>query len=377
MNLNLTDVQKDIRSAAREFAEKEFPDIAVECDSREEYPFELWKKACDLGFVSLSFPETFGGAGLGLLEHTFVMEEFSRIDAGCSSILLAAEGAALIHECGTEAQKKQYLPPLLAGTKIIGCELGSDSKVATADRLPARAEWNGHSYIINGTKNFISNATIAENIIVSCCIEPVSEHKQRFFMIETTAPGCRITKVQNKFGLRAADMAHAEFNNVKVPQEKLIGEKEGEPNQPMQFKNRTRVVFAAHNVGIAQGALEKAIYYARNRKAFGSSISLFHAIQIKLGEMATLIEAARKLYYSAAWLHDQGKPDSKHAAAAAWFASETDLTVVDQAAQIYGGYGYIKETDIERVYRDGAVAATFWGIRDMEKLTVAHHLLGL
>jgi len=378
MNLNLTDEQKDIRNAAREFAEKEFPDIAVQCDSNEEYPFELWKKACDLGFIGLSIPETFGGAGLGLLEHAFVMEEFSRVDAGCSSILLAAEGAALIQEYGTEEQKKRYLPPLLAGKNIIGCAIGPDGKGTAADRFSAHAEQDGLGYIINGTKNCIANATIAENIVVSCCIKPGDEHGNRFFMIETTAPGCKITRMQNKFGRRAADIAHVQFNNVRVPQENLIGGKEGKPgNQPMQFENRTRVVSAAHNVGIAQGAMEKAIYYARSRKAFGSPIGLFHAIQIKLGEMATFIEAARKLYYSAAWMYDQGKPDSKRAAAAGWFASKVDLTVVDQALQIHGGYGYIKESDIERIYRDGTVAATLSGTNDMEKMSVAHHLLGL
>ncbi len=380
MNLDLTDEQQDIRSAAREFAEKEFTDIATECDTREQYPLEIWKKACGLGFIGLSIAEAFGGSGLGLLEHTLVMEEFSRVDPGCSSILLSAESAAIIQEYGREDQKQRYLRGLVEGTEIMGICLGGSINSPTAPVIYAKAERGGREYRLNGTASFFRNGGTARHLIVYCHDEAGAasgNHFGRLFIVETASSGCDIAKVNGKFGQRAADVVRVRFEDVKVEKEDFIDGKGGESVDTSKFENRLKILFAAHNVGIAEGAMEKAIYYARTRKAFGNVIGVFDVIQAKIGEMATCVEGARKFYYSSAWRYDQGKQDTKGAAIAAWYAAETSMMVADQAVQIHGGYGYIKESDVERFYRDATTAATSFGIKDTEKIYVGRQMLGL
>lgn len=380
MNCELTDEQKDIQRAAREFAEKEFPGAAEECDLNEIFPRALWKKACDLGFVGVFIDETYGGPGLGFFEHALITEEFSRVDAGCGTILTTTLGSEFLLFFGREEQKKKYLPLLPRGEAIMGMaitEPDAGSDVASVSTL-ARKE--GDHYRINGNKMFITNGNIADYIVALCLTE--EEEKLRTkrhsaILIETDRPGFEANKLKRKLGMRASETAEINLSDVRVPRKNLIGEREGEGfSQLMTVFNHTRIAVAISGVGIAQGGLEKAIQYSKQRKQFGSPLASFQAIQFKLAEMATLIEAARALCYQAAWRVDQGKIDPKLISMAKWFGGEVGVKVIDEVVQIHGGYGYLGEYGIERLYRDAKLVEIVEGTKEIEKVIIARELLG-
>lgn len=380
MGFELTKEQKDIRKAAREFAEGTFPEVAEECDIQETFPRELWKKACDLGFIGVFIPEDFGGAGLGFFENALIMEEFWRVDAGCGNILLTTLGSEFILFYGRDEQKKKYLPGLTKGETIMGMgitepDAGSD---VTSGRTEARRTED--HYRINGNKIFITNGSLADFLVVFCRTNDAekSKYKQHSaIVVETSRKGFEANKLRRKLGTRASDTAEIAFADVDVPQENLVGNMEGEGfPQLMGVFNRTRIAVAAQGVGIAQGGLEKALKYAKQRKQFGSPISSFQGIQFKLAEMATWIEAARALYYQAAWLLDHGKMDPKMISMAKWYAGEIAVRVVDEVVQIHGGYGYLGEYGIERLYRDAKIVEIVEGTKEIEKLIIAREMLG-
>ncbi|MDP3017297.1 MAG: acyl-CoA dehydrogenase family protein, partial [Deltaproteobacteria bacterium] len=356
MDFELTDEQKDIQKAARDFAEKTFPEVAEECDLNETFPMELWKKACELGFVGVFIDEAYGGAGLGFLEHALITEEFSRVDAGCGSILTTTLGSEFILFSGREEQKKKYLPLLPKGEAIMGMaitEPDAGSDVASVSTVARKV--NGH-YVINGSKMFITNGSIADYIVALCLTdeeERVKTNRHSAIIIETDREGFEANQLKRKLGMRASDTAEIHFSDVRVPFGNLVGEVEGEGfHQLMAVFNRTRVAVGMGGVGIAQGGLEKAIQYSKQRKQFGSPIGSFQGIQFKLAEMAGLIEAARALCHKAAWMVDHGKIDPKLISMAKWFSGEVAVKVIDEVVQIHGGYGYLGEYGIERLYRD-------------------------
>ena len=380
MDFELTDEQKDIQRAAREFAEKMFPEVAEECDLNETFPMELWKKACELGFVGVFIDEAYGGAGLGFLEHALITEEFSRVDAGCGSILTTTLGSEFILSCGREEQKKKYLPLLPKGEAIMGMaitEPDAGSDVASVSTV-ARKE-NGH-YVINGSKIFITNGSIADYIVALCLTdeeERVKTNRHSAIIIETDREGFEANQLKRKLGMRASDTAEIHFSDVRVPFGNLVGEVEGEGfHQLMAVFNRTRVAVGMGGVGIAQGGLEKAIQYSKQRKQFGSPIGSFQGIQFKLAEMAGLIEAARALCHKAAWMVDHGKIDPKLISMAKWFGGEVAVKVIDEVVQIHGGYGYLGEYGIERLYRDAKLVEIVEGTKEIEKVIIARELLG-
>lgn len=380
MDFELTDEQKDIQKAAREFAEKMFPEIAEECDLNETFPMELWKKACELGFVGVFIDEAYGGAGLGFLEHALITEEFSRVDAGCGSILTTTLGSEFILFSGREEQKKKYLPLLPKGEAIMGMaitEPDAGSDVASVSTVARKV--NGH-YVINGSKMFITNGSIADYIVALCLTdeeERVKTNRHSAIIIETDREGFEANQLKRKLGMRASDTAEIHFSDVRVPFGNLVGEVEGEGfHQLMAVFNRTRVAVAISGVGIAQGGLDKAIQYSKQRKQFGSPISSFQGIQFKLAEMASLIEAARALCHRAAWMVDHGKIDPKLISMAKWFAGEVGVKVIDEVVQIHGGYGYLGEYGIERLYRDAKLVEIVEGTKEIEKLIIARELLG-
>jgi alkylation response protein AidB-like acyl-CoA dehydrogenase len=380
MDFDLNDTQKDIQKAAREFVEKDFTDVAMDYDQKEEYPKELWKKACELGFVGVFIKEEYGGAGMSFFEAALIMEEFWRVDPGCGNILLAAFGAEVIQQFGTKEQKEKYLPLIPSGQAIMGAAItepdaGSDILLASTTAVK-----DGDEYIINGNKIFITNGTVADFLIVFCVTDPKSSSrykKHSFFIVETNSPGFEATKMKGKLGIRASDTAELSFNNVRVPARNLIGGVENQGfQQVMYLFNVNRLVAASQGVGVAQGAFEKAVKHIQQRKQFGKPIGSFQGIQFMIAEMATKIEVARTMLYKACWLIDKGKFDAKLVGMAKLFAGEMAVDVTNNALQLHGGYGYFAEYGIERFYRDAKIVEIYEGAREIEKLTIAREILG-
>jgi alkylation response protein AidB-like acyl-CoA dehydrogenase len=380
VDFELTDEQKDIIRAARAFAEGEFPEIAQECDQKEEFPRHLWKKACELGFVGVFIKEDYGGPGLGIFEHSLINEEFWRVDPGIGvSILAATFGSEMIQLFGTEKQKKALLPPLVKGEAITGAAItepdaGSDVTSVVTRAVPVEGE-----YVINGTKTFTTNGTTAHFIQVLCLTNPEAESRHQrhsVITVETNRQGFEATPLKNKLGIRASDTAELTFSDVRVPRENLVGEEGNGFHQFMAFFDHTRPHICAQAVGLAQGAMEKAVKHVMERRQFGKPLASFQATRFKIAEMATRIEAARNLYYKAAWMLDQGKPDSKLISMAKWYSGEIAVRVADEVVQLHGGYGYMGEYDVERFYRDAKIVEIYEGTKEIEKLIIARSILG-
>jgi alkylation response protein AidB-like acyl-CoA dehydrogenase len=380
MDFELTDEQKDVIKAAREFAEGEFPDLAQECDRNEEFPRPLWKKACELGFVGVFIQEAYGGAGLGFLEHCLINEEFWRVDPGiAASILSATFGSEMIALFGTEDQKQKWLPPLVQGKTICGAAITEPDAGSDVSSVSTRAALQGDEYVINGNKMFITNGSIATFLEVLCVTEPEIKdrhHRLSVITVETDRRGVEASKLKNKLGIRASDTAEIAFNDVRVPRENLVGTPGRGFQQFMVFFDHTRLHICAQAVGLAQGAMEQAIKHVRQRHQFGKPIAAFQATQFKIAEMATRIEAGRMLYQKAAWLVDQGKVEPHLISMAKWFTGETAVYVADEALQLHGGYGFIGDYDIERFYRDSKIVEIYEGTKEIEKLIIARRLLG-
>lgn len=379
MDFKLSREQQDIRKAAREFAEGEFPEIAQACDQEEKYPRDLVRKAAELGFIGLNFPEKYGGSGYGYLEKCIVSEELWRVDPGLGSVLISATfGADMIELYGRDEQKKKYLIPLTRGEAVMGSAITEPDAGSDVSAVRTTAVKEGNDYVINGNKIFITNGTVASYFMVICLTNPndPSRHRRHSVIImESDREGFEANKLRHKLGIRASDTAELSFKDVRVPQENLIGEEGKGFYQFMEFFNRTRIHVGAEGVGIAQGAMEKAIKYAKERKQFGQPLGTFQAIKFKIAEMATLVRAARNLVYEAAWKADRGDPDRKLTAMAKWFAGETAVRVAEEAIQVHGGYGYMAEYDVERFYRDAKIIEIYEGTKEIEKLIIARTLL--
>jgi len=380
MDCNLTNEQQDIIKAAREFAEKEFPDLAQEYDRKEEFPRPLWEKACGLGFVGVFIPEAYGGAGLGFLEHCLINEEFWRVDPGISAAILSATfGSEIILLFGTEKQKKKWLPPLVKADAITGAAITEPDAGSDVSSVSTTGILDGDEYVINGNKMFITNGTTANFLQVLCVTEPHAKSRHDRFSVvtvETDRKGYEANKLKNKLGIRASDTAEISFSDVRVPKENLIGAAGRGFQQFMTFFDHTRLHICAQGVGIAQGAMEQAIKHVRERKQFGKPLASFQVTQFKIAEMATRIEAGRTLYQKAAWLLDHGRVEPHLIAMAKWFTGETAVRVTDEALQLHGGYGFIGDYNIERFYRDSKIVEIYEGTKEVEKMVVARALLG-
>jgi alkylation response protein AidB-like acyl-CoA dehydrogenase len=380
VDFDLTDEQKDIIKAAREFAEKEFPDVAQECDREEKPPKHLWKKACDLGFVGVFVPEAYGGAGLGFLEHCLINEEFWRVDPGIAHFILATTfGSELILLFGTEEQKKKWMPLLLKAQAITGAAITEPDAGSDVSSVRTTAILEGNEYVINGTKTFITNGSIASFIQVLCMTEPHAKSRHdRFSVItvETDRKGFEATKLKHKLGIRASDTAEISFSDVRVPKENLIGKAGRGFQEFMVFFDHTRLHICAEAIGLAQGALEQAIKHVRKREQFGKPLASFQVTQFKIAEMATRIEAGRNLYQKAAWLLDRGRVEPHLIAMAKWYTGEAAVRVAEEALQLHGGYGFIGDYDIERFYRDSKIVEIYEGTKEIEKTIIARELLG-
>jgi len=380
MDFTLNDDQKQIVEAARKFARNEFPKIARECDREEKFPREVWEKAGELGFMGIFIPAEYGGLGLGYLEHAMVMEEFWRVDPGVGNILLAVFGAEIIGTFGTEVQKKNYMAPIAEGKTIMGCAITEPNAGSDIFGVKTRASRTDKGYLINGTKQFITNGSIADHVLVFCVTNPeAGKPTQRFsfLIVEKDRKGFTANKLKGKMGIRASDTAELSFDDVLVPAENLVGAKEGEGFiQVMHLFNINRLVASAQGVGVAQGAFDKAVKYIQERIQFGAPLASFQGLQFKIADMAARIESARVLYQKAAWLMDHGHVDRKLVSIAKLVAGETAVRVTDEALQLHGGYGYMDEYDVERFYRDAKIVEIYEGTKEIEKLTIAREVIG-
>ncbi len=379
MDFSLTEVQKDIRQAAREFAEGEFPKSAQACDREEKYDKELMEKARKLGFVGVFIDEKYGGMGLGFLETALVMEQFWRVDPGLgSSIMCMSFGSEMMLLFGNEAQKEQYLTLVCQGNKIGAVAVTEPDAGSDVLNVQTKAVRKDGGYLINGSKMFISNGDIADFFVTLCLTNPENASKTErhsVIVVDGTTPGIERNKIHGKLGIRAHDTAEITFKDVWVPEENLIGEEGKGFECFMAFFNRSRTYIAAQGVGIAQGALEMAMRHVRKRKVFGKPLASSELVQVKLAEMATLIEAARNLTYKAAWKVDRGEIEPALTSMAKWYAAEVGVKVVDEALQLHGGYGYIDEYDISRFYRDAKIVEIYEGVKEIEKLVIGRHLV--
>jgi alkylation response protein AidB-like acyl-CoA dehydrogenase len=379
MEFDMTREQKAIRKAARDFAEGEFPEIASEYDNEEKFPRRLWKKACELGFVGGAIREEYGGMGLTKLEEAIIIEEFCRVDPGIGiAILLPAFGSEIIQKFGSEELKQEYLPKICDGKAIMGTAVTEPDAGSDVASVRTRIEREGDEYIVSGNKIFISNGSIADFLIIlgrSFTVDDDVHKGISMILVDTDTEGFKATKMYGKLGIRPSDTAEISMNNIRVPVKNLIGKEGYGFYYLMDFFNESRVWVAAQAVGTAQGAYEKALRYARERKQFGRSIAEFQAIQFKLAEMATKIEAARWLTYRAAWHCAIGKPDPALSSMAKWYAGEVAVRVCDEALQIHGGYGYMEEYDMERFYRNAKITEIYEGTKEVQKLIIAREIL--
>jgi len=380
MDFEMTNRQKQIRLAAREFAEGELAGIGQECEIKEDFPRDLIRKAAQLGFIGVFIKKENGGLGLGFLEHATILEEFWRVDPGLGQVFSSLTfGAEELQFFGSEEQKKKYLPPLVKGDWIMGFsitepEAGSDTAAAVTSAIK-----EGKEYVINGNKVMITNGTVANFVLVYCLTHPEETSRSKrhsILLVETDRPGYKADRIHRKMGIRASDTANLYFNNVRVPKENLVGVEGNGFSQLMKFFDHSRSYVAAHGVGLAQGAMEQAVNYVKKRKQFGKTIASFQVTQFKIAEMATLIETARSLVHKTCWNLDRGNIDSQLSAMAKWWACNVAVRVVDEALQLHGGYGYLEDYPIERFYRAAKILELYEGTKEIDKMMIGRRILG-
>jgi len=380
VEFKLSKEQADIRSAAREFAEAEFPLVAKECDHEEKMDMNLLEKARELGFVGSIIPEEYGGPGLSFFENSLIVEEFWRMDPGLGQAIVSVTfGAEILIAFASEEQKKKYLVPLVEGHAILATAITEPDAGSDVTRAETSAVRDGDEYVINGSKMFITNGTLAGNVIVYCKThpeEPSPRNQYSCIIVKTDTKGFEANKLKDKLGIRASDTAELSFKDVRVPVTNLIGKEKEGFKQILNLFNRERITVCAQATGLAQGALEQAIKHITQREQFGQTIASFQAIRFKIAEMATQIEAGRALYYRAAWSLDSGEEDHALVAMAKWFCAQNAVSVAQESLQMHGGYGFLNEYDIARFYRDAKIVEIYEGTKEMEKILIANTLMG-
>ncbi len=381
MDFELTQEQKDIQKAAREFIQGEYDkEKILEWELNHSFPKEVWKKACKLGFIGIHFPEEYGGQGYGITENILVVEEFCRKDSGVGiAVTLADFSSEVILRFGTQEQKKKYLIPVTKGDFISGGAYTEPDHGSDITSMATTAIKQGDSFVINGTKTSITNGMLADFFIVLCQTDPHAKPPYRgqcTIIVEKGAKGLEATEITAKMGIRGTSTAELSFTDVRVPLTNLLGEENKGFYQVLEFFDESRVEIAAQALGIAQGAFDRALDYAKQREQFGRKLVDFQVTQHKLADMATKIETARLLTYKAAWNYDQKRIDPKLTSMAKMFAAKVAVEVADEAIQIFGGYGYITEYEVERFYRDAKITEIYEGTKEIQKNTIASALIG-
>ena len=380
MDFTFTDEQKQLRKSVREFAEDEIAPHVMEWDESSRFPSEILPKLAEMGLLGVIFPEEYGGAGLGYIEYATVIEELARVD-GSVGLFVAAHNSLCsnhIHKFGSEEQKRKYLIPLAQGKKLGAWSLTEPEAGSDAGGTRTTAVRDSKGWILNGSKTFTTNGTYAD-ICVAMAVTDKSKdsHGISAFILEKGTPGFRPGKKENKLGMRASDTSEIIFTDCRIPGENLLGP-EGEGFiSSLKILDGGRISIAALGLGMAQGALEAATRYAKERKQFNQPIADFQAIQFKLADMATQVEAARLLVYQAAWLADQKNVRfTREASMAKYFAGEVAVHVASECVQIHGGYGFIKDYPAEKYYRDSKLCTIGEGTSEIQKLVIARQLLG-
>ena len=386
MEFSLTDEQQQLRRTVREFAEGEIAPHVMEWDEVSRFPSEIIPKLSEMGFLGVIFPERYGGAGLGYLEYAIVIEELSRVD-GSVGIIVAAHNSLCtnhIYKFGTEDQKKKYVVPLAQEEKLGWWSLTEPEAGSDAGGTRTVAIKKDGGWLINGSKTFTTNGHYA-NVCVAMAATDLAkkQHGISAFIVDRGTPGFRPGKKENKLGLRASDTSEVVFTDCRVAAENLLG-KEGEGFiNSLQVLDGGRISIASLGLGMAQGAYECALGYAKQRKQFGKAIAEFQAIQFKLADMATEIEAARLLTYQAAWFADRaiasGNREARftqESSMAKLYAGEVAVRVANEAVQILGGYGFIKDYPAEKYYRDAKLCTIGEGTSEIQRLVIARRVLG-
>ncbi|ADD06660.1 acyl-CoA dehydrogenase [Natrialba magadii ATCC 43099] len=380
MEFGLSEEQQQIREEVQRFAENEIVPVAEEYDTEEKYPHDVIDKAAEMGLTGSYIPIDYGGAGYSILDTAIITEELFSYDPGIAlSIVSTSFGCEAIMNFGTEDQKERFLEPVAMGEKISGAAISEPDTGSDVSSVSTRAEKDGDEWVINGNKMWITNGTVGDFFVVLCKTNPDAQGRYNGFsqiIVESDRDGFSAEKITGKLGIRASDTAELVFDDVRVPEENLVGTKDAAFMQQMQFFDETRTAVAAQGVGIAKGATRAALEYAQDREQFGQSISEFQAIQHKLAEMATDTEAARNLTYKAAWNVDQGNDITKLASMAKEYASRIAVDVADEAVQIHGGAGYVNDFPVERLYRDAKITQIYEGTSEIQKNVIAREMLG-
>lgn len=378
MNFGFTETQLMIQETARKFAEEELAPSAAERDEKEEFPSAAVKKLGELGFLGMMVPEQYGGAGLDTVSYVLAMEEISKVDAACGVIMSVNNSLVCfgINEWGTEEQKQRYLIPLATGKKLGAFALSEPEAGSDASNQRTTAVLDGDGYILNGTKNFITNGANADVVLVMAATDKTKGAKGiSTFIVEKGTPGFSVAKKEKKLGIRSSDTVSLVFQDCRVPKANRIGEQGFGFKFAMRTLDGGRIGIAAQAMGIAMASLEASIRYSKQRKAFDQYIAEFQAIQFKIADMATRIDAAQLLTLRAAALKDENKPFGPAAAMAKLYASKVAVDAALEAIQIHGGYGYIKEYPVERYLRDAKITEIYEGTSEVQRIVIARNLL--
>ena len=378
MLFELSEEQLMIQQAARDFAQTELKPGVIERDEHQKFPKEQVAKLGELGFLGMMVDPKYNGSGMDAVSYVLVMEELSKVDASASVVVSVNNSLVCygLETYGSEAQKEKYLKPLASGDKIGAFCLSEPEAGSDATSQQTTAEDMGDYYLLNGTKNWITNGSTASTYLVIAQTHKELRHKGiNAFIVEAGTPGVTVGPKENKLGIRGSDTHSLMFNDVKVPKENRIGEDAFGFKFAMKTLEGGRIGIAAQALGIAAGAYELALEYSKQRKSFGKAISEHQAIAFKLADMATQIEAARLLVYKAAWLKDQGENYTLAGSMAKLFASKVAMDVTVEAVQIHGGYGFVKEYHVERLMRDAKITQIYEGTSEIQKMVISRSIL--
>jgi hypothetical protein len=378
MEFDLTEEQEQVKRTVREFAEAEIRPHVLEWDEAQHFPKELFPRLGELGLMGVIFPEEYGGAGMGYIEYATVIEELSRVD-GSIGLSVAAHNSLCsnhIYQYGNEEQRRRFLVPLAKGERLGAWGLTEPGSGSDASAMRTTAVHRDGGWVLHGTKNFITHGISGD----TCVVLAITDREMRSrgisaFIVERGTEGFIAGKKENKLGVRASETASLIFEECFVPEDHLLGERGRGFVNAMQVLDGGRISIAALAVGIAQGAYEAALKYSKERQQFGKPIAEFEAIQFKLADMATQIEAARLLTLRAAYLKDQHRPTTKESAMAKLYASEIAVKVCEEAIQIHGGYGYTKDYPPEKHWRDAKICTIGEGTSEVQRLVIARQLL--
>ena len=377
---SMSEEQETIRAAVRRFAEAEIAPVSEALWEEQLFPYEIWRKVCELGFTGLPYPEGYGGGGGSWLCFAIVLEELARVDCAVANSLMAnSTVASLLNNFGTPAQKEQYLRPILDGRQIGAIGLTEPNAGSDAAAIQTRAAEAGNQWVINGSKIFISNSgtDVTGPVVIAAVTgkKPDGRSEISNFILPHGTPGFTYGRKLKKIGWRASSTWGLFFENCKLPRENLLGERGAGLRQTLATINTGRILIGAMGLGILQGSLDRSTAYVKERKAFGKSLASFQALQFKLADMATHAHAARLMLYHAAELKDQGKPFDQEASMAKLFATERAMEAAHQAIQIHGGYGIMSEYPVSRAFGDAKVLEIVEGTSEIQRMIISRRLL--